>query len=278
MKDIRVRRHRRRPPPKESVVFRGADVWEDITRRKGMADKYRGAFQKQIVIMKSDPRAPGKRAIVKSADMMFVRHESSPQAEVMAYNIDQLLGWDLVPPTAGRMIPRDPKDLAKFDGLKPTWDVTIQEWVPNSETVQSVANRSDEENIGVFRHNKDRMMKLTLFDFITGNKDRHRGNILVERRTGKIWAIDNGLAFPSETEFWPAWWTQYYFLDGENIRDIPENLLADLRNLEEGDLRAAVAPAERKEVIDGVVARWKLLLKRKKFPTRDGWTDYFRAA
>jgi hypothetical protein len=41
----------------------------------------------------------------------------------------------------------------------------------------------------------DQFSQLAVLDTITGNRDRHGGNLLVDQKTGKIHAIDNSLGF-----------------------------------------------------------------------------------
>ena len=48
----------------------------------------------------------------------------------------------------------------------------------------------------------------------------------------------------------------------------------DLRNLDEGDLRAAVAPMGP-AIVQSTVARWKLLLQRGYMPDSHNWDDFW---
>lgn len=90
---------------------------------------------------------------------------SNYRAEVLAYELDQKLGFDLVPPTVVRSIDGEVGSLQLF-----------------RESVQGAAPRSHDLN------------RQSLFDYLIDNKDRHDNNFLVTGK-GEVISIDNGLSF-----------------------------------------------------------------------------------
>ena len=193
-----------------------------------------GAYSKVVVVM-HDPRFPsGERAIMKEA--AGLRREYSKLAESMTDTIDELLGWNIVPPTSARRLPATQR--------MPSQDVTIQEWLPHSKTLHVIAGGWRARDGDIYHEkvnfelasNDLRAMQIGALDFIIGNTDRHTGNLLIDRN-GVLWAIDHSLAFPTQKNPEPVTMDLFEYLDG---RKIPDSILQDLRDLKEGDLRAAV--------------------------------------
>ena len=90
---------------------------------------------------------------------------SSYRSEVLAYEVDKKLGFNLVPPTVTRLI----------DGKVGS----LQLWAPSSKTATATQTALD---------------KQSTLDFLIDHGDRHGGNYLV-RDDRSIISIDNGIAF-----------------------------------------------------------------------------------
>ena len=100
--------------------------------------------------------------------------------EKNAYDVAKIVGVDdLVPPTAIR----------KVDVGRGAEQGSIQEWQPNCK----VAHRCDDAT--KYDGTKDRM-RAQAFDFVMGNMDRHEGNWMINKNSGKIVLIDNGFNLP----------------------------------------------------------------------------------
>lgn len=122
------------------------------------------------------------------------------QREAAASNVADILGVrDMVPRVAVheesvKQRPRSPGD--GWGDLPDEGPAThsrvgaLQEW------------REGKPLAGMPKHvtyERDHAERMRVFDYVTGNSDRHSGNVLVDDRSGKTLpvAIDHGLAFPS---------------------------------------------------------------------------------
>lgn len=112
----------------------------------------------------------GKKAIFKPH---YEKWSSNYRAEVLAYELDQKLGFNLVPVTVERELLLNGK---KVKG-------SVQAFVDG----KSLFDRY----VPIKGTDLERQM---LFDYFIGNKDRHLRNYLVNER-GTIHSIDNGLSF-----------------------------------------------------------------------------------
>lgn len=117
---------------------------------------------------------------------------SNSLAEELAYLIDRQFSFNLVPPTTIR---EDVKIKGRLQ-----WG-SIQHYVGNSRSVKDIAIKHDfynavwEELGNVIKPlNQNDINKLSFFDYLIENGDRHPGNCLVTS-SGKLVAIDNGTSF-----------------------------------------------------------------------------------
>ena len=247
---VKVSRHLRRR--RESAVWRG-----EIERITKVGKSTLGGIQQKRIVYLSSPQGRRKKAMVKVTGSL---------TEAVADTIDELLGWDLVPPVSGReMSPELQEEFGESE------IVTIHEWMEGSGRVLwGTLERKPEEFV---EKNDDRLLKMAALDFIIANLDRHEGNMLVSR-SGRVYAIDHAFSFEyGAGEIFHPTWTTFNYAAG---RPIPKNIMRDLRNLEEGDLRAAVSPLGEKAV-EGTVFRWKVLLKKGRFPEKSAndWGSFF---
>ena len=96
--------------------------------------------------------------------------------ERAAYLVDRFLGFNFVPPTVIRSIGDETGSLQEFvSDFQSAWEV-------------------QKDQIS-----KEELLKLKIFDFLINNDDRNNDNYLV--KNGKIFAIDNGIAFYLEDAY-----------------------------------------------------------------------------
>jgi len=154
--------------------------------------------------------------------------------------LDDLLGWDIVPPT----ILRPAKDIDfkdnRFGGRPGPGDadfVSVQTW-KRGTTPWADASRKELDNIPY-----QEIWKVAILDVITDNIDRHGQNLLIRADGKHLWAIDNESAFDGFGEI-SAGYTpirSQYIQNSLLAQQAPESLLKDLKSLTEEDIRAAVA-------------------------------------
>ena len=100
---------------------------------------------------------------------------SNYRAEVLAYEFDQLIGFDQVPITVAREI----------DGKKGSMQLFTKSLADNPN--------GPKPNRAMYMKELD---KQSLFDYLISNSDRHKDNILY-LENGKVVSIDNGISFDS---------------------------------------------------------------------------------
>lgn len=120
--------------------------------------------------------------------------------EVAAFELSQLLGWDIVPPT----VLRDVQDLLS----------SVQTFIPHDPREHYFNQKLSDRSI---------YEKFVLFDYIANNADRKAGHLLHEKNesfefsvnsksevefdtTGKIYGIDHGLTFHEDDKLRTVIW------------------------------------------------------------------------
>lgn len=152
----------------------------------------------------------------------------SHQAEVAAYELNKLLGLGMVPPTVAREVEGRTGSLQLWvDGCR-EWKESAQE-PPTVEWNQSIS-------------------RMRMFDDLIGNRDRDRGNILIDP-WGNIILIDHSRAFIPDKELSKSLPSQF-----------DRNLVARVRALDRRQLAQALRRLLSAEQIEGLLARRDLLL------------------
>jgi hypothetical protein len=113
----------------------------------------------------------GRKGVFKTMD-------NRARKELAAYEFDKMLGFGVVPPVVYREV-----DVGRGKGKEKG---SVMHFVEGQIGSKHIAAG------GKFKYVD--MAKITAFDFIIGNQDRHPGNYVVDKN-GKTWAIDNALTF-----------------------------------------------------------------------------------
>lgn len=149
---------------------------------RGIHRPYRITFSEGVEI----GSVTTKQAVMKTVYCQFENKRycqsvdlsiSGPERELLSYELDKVLGFDLVPPVVGREIAR-----MGFGSLQ-AWvsEPTAWEW-----NTKGYDYRKDLRNPWLHR--------LAAFDFIRGEIDRHANNWLMDVNR-RVYAIDNGYSF-----------------------------------------------------------------------------------
>ncbi len=166
--------------------------------------------------------------------------------EVSAFELSDLLGWDIVPRTVLRTEgPLGEGSLQQFvDADFEQHYFTIYEAGGHTEQLQTMC----------------------VFDLLANNTDRKSGHCLLGR-DGHIYGIDNGLSFHQEFKLRTVIW-EY---SGEPI---PEALLAGVATLIDGGLSAALAGLLDGFERDALLTRAQAVLDSGHFPVDESGRRY----
>ena len=164
--------------------------------------------------------------------------------EVATYELDLLLGTDLVPTTIAR-------DDAPFGAGSLQW------WVDGATEDHYFTLREDPDLLEWFED-------LVVFDAVANNADRKAGHVIFDEM--RCWAIDNGLTFHAEDKLRTVLWD----FAGEPL---PERWAPRLTALREGDLGTLGYYLDREE-LDALRGRCDQLLAEGIYPIPDEESDW----
>jgi hypothetical protein len=166
---------------------------------------------------------------------------SLAKREVAAYQVSELLGWELVPPTI-------------FRHKAPLGAGSLQYYIDHNPE-DHYFNFSDPD--------KQRLRPVVVFDLIINNADRKGSHILRDNQD-HLWLIDHGICFNRDDKLRTVVWD----FCGEPV---PEDLLKDLVRFIEG-LETDIEETEplRKLILPGELAalarRARHLVEKRVFP------------
>ena len=108
---------------------------------------------------------------------------TGPERELLAYDLDRAVGFDLVPPTVGKHV----EDLGYG---------SIMAWVKAPLAIDLVRNKEYK-----YRDHPENpwLHRCAAFDFITGQIDRHAANWILDDNR-RVYAIDNGYSFVKDDD------------------------------------------------------------------------------
>jgi hypothetical protein len=174
--------------------------------------------------------------------------------ELIAYKIDKILGFNLVPEVVNRMIEDREGSLQRLIKVVPH---------PFGNELQPVLNSHVKSVLDNYV-NSEEIKRAAIFDFLLDVKDRHTGNFVIESDTRKLWLIDH--------DFYMFYWEipRTLLVDNaiemgltvldESERSSVEKFLAHADSLTVGAKREVV------EIIKKAVDRAKILLEQGQIP------------
>ncbi len=167
---------------------------------------------------------------------------SLAKREVAAFQVSEILGWDLVPPTVFRK---------KNTPLGPG---SVQQFIEHDPEYHYF--RFEEED-------KQRLRPVALFDLLINNADRKGGHVLADSNH-HLWLIDHGICFHTESKLRTVIWD----FAGEAIS---ADLLADLERFvnaldERGEDYKRLAALLQSGEIAALKKRARDLIEAKRFP------------
>ncbi len=163
--------------------------------------------------------------------------------EVAAYQVSELLGWELVPPTLYRR-------------KGPLGAGSLQHFI-ECDAEYHYFKFSTED--------RDRLRPVVLFDLMINNADRKGGHILKETSDGHLWLIDHGICFHVEDKLRTVVWD----FAGEPIPADLLNNLCRFIQLEEQEQQLSLRLENllRASEIQALLARTRHLVDLGVFPT-----------
>ncbi len=197
--------------------------------------------------------------------------------ERAAYLVSEFFGFKLVPPTILRELNGEVGSVQEFiPDTEPGFKLTTRDRSSIFENVNVIGKRRDKKY-------EEALAKLSVFDHLIWNIDRHGGNFLLKE--GNVYAIDNGFAFNKRGDEDSLRWRAANALSGSPDKEVPADVLARLSEFSsrpevEQEFRAQMDGLLSAEEIDALVFRARGVatnLAKKSMPTRMGWRIRFNA-
>jgi hypothetical protein len=169
------------------------------------------------------------------------------QYEIAAYEMDKLLGLNMIPPTVERK-------LGKKSG-------SLQFWLEDMFSDLDRAKKKMEiPRDKLLSWSKNKYISRA-FDSLIGNEDRTQQNILYTQDWRMI-LIDHSRSFRSTWQFRVRLIFGKYGIQGAKLfRQLPREFVEKIRGLDFDTIKAAVGPYLKNNEIDSILKRKELLLK-----------------
>lgn len=206
-----------------------------------------GFYPIKIVTIKDDGKA-----LFRPDGFTYERLEKKEdlrrELELLAYSIDQVLEFGLVPPVVSR-------DFENQTG-------TLQKLIEVAEPAHNYGDNWPEVVA------ESEILKAAVFDFLINAQDRHKGNFLVDPDSEKIWLIDHDL-FMFELYGFPS-----YILDEavkRNLTELPEEIIRSVQRLYDkiNYLSPLSTDLRIQEILLGIKTRARDLLDDRKIKVEE---------
>lgn len=160
--------------------------------------------------------------------------------EYASFLTSQVLGWEIVPPTA------------------------LREGSRGLGSVQFYIDHDPEMNYFAFDETKvPQLMRMAVFDYLINNTDRKGGHCLVDAQ-GHVWGIDHGITFHTANKLRTVIWDYAG-------QDIPDAFLTDVERLAEQmdgstSFRHGLSRLLSSAEINAFETRIRYILRERRYP------------
>jgi hypothetical protein len=204
----------------------------------------RGMNDAELVVFDDGSKAV-RKTVTGSADDTSLKGRDGQRraalAEGAAYDLDQALGFGIVPRTATIM------EDGEVAG-------SLQEFVSGAKVGFNLTGTATDEVYESLSGEQGAVL-----DFITAQSDRHNGNWMA--KNGKFVAIDNDQAFHAAHE-WP-----YGSIDAWHGKKISKSVQESIKGISSQDIRRITKPFGL-DVQKACVNRWQYLVDNGALPSR----------
>jgi len=164
--------------------------------------------------------------------------------EVAAFELSDLLGWDIVPFTVLRDGPYGLGMVQRF-----------------------VEHDPDDHYFTLLERHLDDFRRFAVFDILANNTDRKGGHCLEELGSGRVYGIDHGLTFHAHPKLRTVIWDFGGEPVPDDLLDGVERVVADLSS--EGPLATTLSTLIAPHEVWALVDRAQELLEVRHFPIAD---------
>lgn len=190
--------------------------------------------------------------------------------EVAAYEVSQVLGWRVVPPTWLRDGPLGPGMVQLWQ--EPDQDSGAVALVPATEIPEHgwrhVLDGIDEQErpVSLLHEDSAPLRRMAVFDVLTNNADRKGGHVLA-MADGHRYGVDHGLTFHTEPKLRTILWGWL----GEELTDEERDGVSRvLDSVVDGELRERLARLVEHAEVAALEERARGLLESGRFPAPSG--------
>lgn len=166
------------------------------------------------------------------------------ELELLAYSLDQILEFGLVPPVVSRKL---------LDNTKGTLQKRIEDAEPAVNYGTNWPEVVAEQEI----------LKAAVFDFLINAQDRHEGNFLVDPDSEKIWLIDH-----DDLMFMVKAFPSHILVEAvkRNLTELPEEIIRSVQRLYDrvNNLSPMSIDVKVQEILSGIKTRAGRLLDDRK--------------
>ncbi|MFC2164221.1 hypothetical protein ACFLT2_04390 [Acidobacteriota bacterium] len=214
----------------------------EIFKSKKIGDGVTEPFR--LYLKKNDVESSGCWKNVKGMLRDFLE---GWQYEIAAYEIDKLLGLNMVPPTVER----------KFKGLTGS----CQLWINHEHSLESLIKKKVKMPAQALANLTRMKYVARFFDSLIANEDRHQRNVIFNDKW-KMILIDHSRAFRCRMKFATRLCFGKKGLFGNKpFRQLPRTLVENLKALTKEKVELAVGSYLTKMELEGIMHRKELILE-----------------